>query len=66
MQDSERAQKMSDLELRALIALVENDTADVNHQMARYGELMHAPDVAAVARLREVLVDRGVLPEDRR
>ena len=66
MQDSERAQKMSDLELRALIALVENDTADVNHQMSRYGELMHAPDVAAVARLREVLVDRGVLPEEPR
>lgn len=59
---TERA--LTDLELRALIAVVENDTADMNHQMARYGELQHAPDYAAAARLRDALADRGVLPEE--
>jgi len=53
---------MTDIELQALTALVNAETAHLNQQVAQYGEQQWAIDPAHEACLEAELHRRGVLP----
>ena len=53
---------MNDIELQALVALVQHEAALFSLQCAQYGEQQHAPDAEVLSALQNELMQRGILP----
>jgi len=66
LDEPEQARRMTDIELSALVALVNEQTALINHDVQRYGEIQSQPDYSPSQAIRAELTSRGVLvrPEE--